>query len=294
MIASRRRQALLLVGHGSAFGPAAGAPVRAHAERIRRWRIFDEVETAFVKESPHLEGAVDRLESEDVYVVPLFLAEGYYTRGVVPRRLGLSGGENGSDDAGNPITGDGSARQPGRRVRYSEAIGSHPAMIRAIERRARRVLGGDTPSGDTALVLIGHGTERHPNSADTVLRLTARLKRHARFGEVTCGFLDQEPRIDGVVSKLHARRVVLIPYFLADGMHTRETIPEMLGLGGAHTVRGDRELWYTPPVGTLPAVARIAVDLARREGARIDREKGGRTRRRAARVPATGLSGDSD
>ncbi|HWV57210.1 MAG TPA: CbiX/SirB N-terminal domain-containing protein [Longimicrobiales bacterium] len=267
MEAPRPTQALLLVGHGSSFGTDAGAPVRAHAERIRGWRVFDEVATAFVKEAPFLDGAVGRLASEDVYIVPVFLAEGYYTRGVVPRELGLKS----SDGAIPSWPGD-------RRVRYTAAVGSHPAMIRTIERRARRALGETGPGDDAALVVIGHGTEKHPGSAGTVLDLTARLRRRSGFAGVTCGFLDQEPRIDAVVATVSARRVVLVPYFLADGMHTRETIPEILRLDGARTVRDGQELWYTPPVGTLPEIARLIVDLARRAGARVPTKRPARDR----------------
>lgn len=258
-------RALLLVGHGSSFGPEAGAPVRAHAERIRRLGAFDEVATAFVKEAPPLAGAIERIAAREVYVVPLFLAEGYYTRGVVPRALGIVEGP------GDAIAGARVLRRTvaGRRVHYTPAVGSHPAMLRALERRALEALGDEAEPRDAALVVIGHGTDRHPASAETTLRLASRLRRRARFAEVLCGFLDQEPRIDRVVAEARARAVVLVPYFLAEGMHTRETIPELLALEGGRTERGGRVLLYARPVGTLPYVARLALDLARRAGARI-------------------------
>lgn len=84
-----RTRALLLVGHGSQLSADTSRPVREHAERIRRRALFDEVRVAFWKEEPYLRGALDLVESDDVFVVPFFLADGYYTREVVPRELGL-------------------------------------------------------------------------------------------------------------------------------------------------------------------------------------------------------------
>ncbi|MGH7446345.1 MAG: CbiX/SirB N-terminal domain-containing protein, partial [Longimicrobiales bacterium] len=71
---------LLLVGHGSAHDRYSSAPVYAHARRIRHRRLFDEVHVAFWKEPPFLCDALRLIDAADVFVVPMFLAEGYYTR----------------------------------------------------------------------------------------------------------------------------------------------------------------------------------------------------------------------
>ena len=116
------------------------------------------------------------------------------------------------------------------------------------------------------LVLIGHGTERNAQSGRIVRRLVARLRPRSGFGCVDCAFLDEEPRIAGVVERAASPHVVLVPFLVSDGWHTRETIPQALGLRGARTERDGRVLWYTRPVGTLPAVARavnVATELAR-------------------------------
>lgn len=264
-------QALLLVGHGSRHTADASAPVYAHAERIRRLGIFDEVRTAFWKEDPLLRDALGRIESEDVFVVPIFLAEGYYTREVVPRELRLDG----------ELT-----RRGSRCIRYCPPIGAHRGMDELVVRRALQV----TPLPPTqrrwaALVIIGHGTDRSVRSGATVHEVTARLRKWSGFGIVECGFLDEAPRIETVVRSACARQIVLVPFFVAEGWHTRETIPERLGLTGRRTYRHGRTLWYAPPVGTLPQAAELVVDLAREAGARIDlvgrgRSTGTESRRR--------------
>jgi sirohydrochlorin cobaltochelatase len=55
----------------------------------------------------------------------------------------------------------------------------------------------------------------------------------------------------------------LIPVFIAEGWHTRETIPEDLGLTGEVTVREDKTIFYGAPVGTHPSMANLIVARAR-------------------------------
>jgi sirohydrochlorin cobaltochelatase len=224
--------------------------VRRHARRIRACGLFDDVHVAFWKEPPFVHDALARIAGEDVFIVPVFLADGWFVRDVLPRALGVD-----------------AARAAGLRVRYCVPAGAHPAMARLVVSRAVEP-GLDAPERARAtLVLIGHGTERNAQSGRIVRQLAARLRRRSGFGAVDCGFLDEEPRIAGVVERAASPHVVLVPFLVSDGWHTRETIPQALGLRGTRTERGGRVLWYTRPVGTLPAVARVIVDIARRAAA---------------------------
>jgi sirohydrochlorin cobaltochelatase len=251
-------QALLLVGHGSHISADAAVPVFEHAATIREWGMFDEVHEAFWKEDPPLYRALDLVESDDIYVVPMFLAEGYFTRQVVPRELGLAAAAR---------TG---ARQ---RVRYCPAIGSHPMMAHLVLGRALAALAnaGIEPD-DASLVVIGHGTERHGASGGTTYRIRDELRDGRTFGVVECGFLDEPPLVVDVIDHVPGERpIVLVPYFLADGWHTGTTIPRDLGLHGETTLNNGRLLLYTDPVGTHPAIAGIALEQAAAAGARVAR-----------------------
>lgn len=232
-----KTKALLLVGHGSSFNRDSSAPVYQHAARIRDQRIFDEVHVAFWKERPWIRNALSRIESDDVHVVPMFMAEGYFTREVVPRELGAS-----------------------RSVHLCLPVGTHPRMAQLVLKRAASLR---AEQHETALVVIGHGTDRSTTSSETVYRVTRELRERSEFQSVACGFLDQAPRIEEVVSRSDAGNVVLVPFFIAEGYHTRETIPNVLSLDGERTERGGRVLWCTPAVGTMPEVAWAAVDLTR-------------------------------
>jgi sirohydrochlorin cobaltochelatase len=91
----------------------------------------------------------------------------------------------------------------------------------------------------------------------------ARIRERKLYDLVEAGFLDQDPEIGAVVESVAARNVILIPVFIAEGWHTRETIPQDLGLTGEVTVRGDKIIFYGAPVGTHPSMADLIAARAR-------------------------------
>jgi sirohydrochlorin cobaltochelatase len=76
-----------------------------------------------------------------------------------------------------------------------------------------------------------------------------------------------------VLTGMADRQVVLVPFFIAEGWHTQETIPDELGLNrpARSTVSevDGRLVHYSAPVGTFPEVADIIVQRAREAGAVI-------------------------
>jgi len=251
-------RALVIVGHGSHLNADSSAPVYAHAARIRASGLFDEVRESFWKEEPSMREVFDLVEADEVYVVPLFISQGYFTEEVVPRELGLSG-------PAPSTTG-----RDGRTIHYCEPIGTHPWMTEMILRRAEETAGlSDAEAAESGLLIIGHGTERNANSAAVIHRVTAEASGHV-FGTVRAGFLDQSPEVDEVLASFTERRVVLVPFFVAEGWHTQETIPDDLGINrpdkGPVTEKEGSTLYYAAPVGTFPEVAEIIVQRAREAG----------------------------
>ncbi|HYJ78322.1 MAG TPA: CbiX/SirB N-terminal domain-containing protein [Longimicrobiaceae bacterium] len=255
-------QALVIIGHGSHLSADSSAPVYAHAAAIRATGAFDEVRECFWKEEPSLRQVLDLVESDDVYVVPLFISEGYFTEEVIPRELGLAG-------PAPSVT-----EKSGRTIRYCGPVGTHPSMPAMILRRAEETAGlGRDEARRAALVIVGHGTERNRNSSEVIYRVARQAEELGVFGRVRAGFLDQEPAVGDVLDGIEERRVVLVPFFVAEGWHTQETIPDDLGLHrptlSPVTEQGGRTVWYTPPVGTFPEVAAIVLQRAREAGARV-------------------------
>jgi len=241
-------RALVIVGHGSHLGEDSSLPVYEHADRIRKTGEFDEVVECFWKEEPSMRHVLDTVEAEDVYVVPAFISEGYFTQQVIPRELGLEG----------PVS-----RKGRKTVWYAGPLGNFEGMPDVILERTDDLMRGREVSGRTALVLLGHGTDLNKNSGGVIYLNAGRITERGIYDLVEVGFLDQDPEIGGVVDGVEAENVILIPLFIAEGWHTRETIPEDLGLNGEVTVLGDKTIYYGAPVGTHPSMANLIAARAR-------------------------------
>ena len=243
-------KALIIVGHGSHLNEDSSLPIYEHAARIRETGEFDEVVECFWKEEPSMRHVLDTVEATDVYVVPAFISEGYFTQQVIPRELGLAGS----------VT-----RKGAKTVRYAGPLGTYAGMADVILERVDDLMRGKDPApGRTALLLLGHGTDLNKSSGGVVYLNAGRIQERGLFDLVEVGFLDQEPGIGDVVEDVDAENVVLIPVFIAEGWHTRETIPEDLGLTGEVTRRLDgKTVFYGAPVGTHPSMSDLIVARAR-------------------------------
>jgi sirohydrochlorin cobaltochelatase len=182
--------------------------------------------------------------------VPAFISKGYFTQQVIPRELALEG----------PIT-----RKGAKTVRYAGPLGTYEGMADVILERVDDLMRGkDLAPGRTALVLLGHGTDLNKSSGGVVYLNAGRIGERGLYDLVEVGFLDQEPGIGDVVENVDAENVVLIPVFIAEGWHTRETIPEDLGLTGEVTRRPDgKTVFYGAPVGTHSSMSDLIVARAR-------------------------------
>jgi len=241
-------KALVIVGHGSHLNADSSLPVYEHAQRIRGTGEFDEVVECFWKEEPSMRHVLDTVESEEVYVVPAFISEGYFTQQVIPRELGLAG----------PLSRVGT-----KTVHYAGPLGTFEGMPDVILERTDDLMRGREVSGRTALVLLGHGTDLNKNSGGVIYLNAGRIRERGIYDHVEVGFLDQEPKIGGVVDGVEADNAILIPVFIAEGWHTRETIPDDLGLTGEVTTRDGKTIYYGAPVGTHPSMANLIAARAR-------------------------------
>jgi sirohydrochlorin cobaltochelatase len=245
---AHRVKALVIVGHGSHLNEDSSLPVHEHAERIRDDGGFDEVVECFWKEEPAMRHVLDTVESDEVYVVPAFISEGYFTQQVIPRELGLEG----------PVS-----RKGEKTAYYAGPLGTFEGMPDVILERVEDLMRDKQMPGRTALVLLGHGTDLNKNSGGVIYLNAGRIRERGIFDLVEVGFLDQEPEIGSVVDGVEAENVILIPVFIAEGWHTRETIPEDLGLTGELTVREGKIIFYGAPVGTHPSMANLIAARAR-------------------------------
>jgi sirohydrochlorin cobaltochelatase len=272
-------QALVIVAHGSHLNPDSSAPTYEHADTIRATGAFDEVATGFWKEEPSLREVLRTVESEEVYVVPLFVSEGYFTEEVIPRELRLAGWDVSEWDS-DGISADSAtltAADTGQTVHYCGPVGTHESMTDVIVRRAESVTGDPDVGEGFGLAVVGHGTERNENSAKAIEYHAERARETGRFDEVRPLYMDEDPEVDDVTDYFESEDVVVVPLFIADGFHTQEDIPEDMGLTDDYRTGYDvpaevdgHRLWYAGAVGTEPLMADVVLERAAEAGADLD------------------------
>jgi len=258
----KRGSALILVGHGSTLNPDSSAPTFQHADEIIRRNAFAEVHCAFWKEEPSLREVLYMVESEYVYVVPNFISEGYFTETVIPRELELTG----------PIT-----HRMGLRIGYCDPVGNDPRMADLILRSARRVA-PDVAPDRTSLLVVGHGTNLNEKSAEAARRQVAQIRRKGLYAEVTEAYMEEAPLVADWRKKTFQHFVVVVPFFIADGLHSYQDIPVLLGIESKATAAvsrqevfrrnpyhlDGRELYYAKAIGSEPSMADIILDTVDR------------------------------
>jgi sirohydrochlorin cobaltochelatase len=259
----RHDTAVLLVAHGSDRSPAVAALVRRQAEQLAAWGIGDEVTAAYLRAEPRVEQVLDQLEATRVVVVPLLTSEGYYTQDVLPQALRAN------------------RRFEGVRLHVTPPIGRHRGLESLVARRVRRFLVSGAP--DATLLVVGHGTVRHPNSRAATERFAAGVAR--RVGRpARTAFLDDTPRLEEVWPETPARPVIVVPFLLGGGAHASQDIMERLGVEAGVAAQwvqaAGRPVLVDWPVGTLDGVVDLVAEWAVKGLARLaDRDAGARSRR---------------
>jgi sirohydrochlorin cobaltochelatase len=256
--------ALLIVGHGSTVNPDSSAPTLAHAATIRARGIFREVACCFWKEEPSLRDALlffDDQALREVFVVPNFISEGYFTQAVIPRELELAG----------RLT----SRPSGQLWKYCEPVGNNPAVTQLLLARAREIA-PEVPQAETTLLVVAHGTGLNDNSAFAAKREVEKIAALGRFASVQNAYMEEPPLVADWLRLTTTRNVVVVPFFTSDGLHSYQDIPVLLGMESMPTSAAsqrevfrrnphrlhERNLYYAGAIGTAPEFADIIVEQA--------------------------------
>ena len=225
-----------------------------HAAAIRRRGIFADVACCFWKEEPSLRDALFFFRDpaiREVYVVPNFISEGYFTRTVIPRELELSGRET--------------TRRNGQIWKYCEPVGNHESMTDNLLARAGEIA-PDVAETDAALLIVAHGTSLNDNSAVAAKEQAEKIRRLGRYSEVLNVYMEEPPLVSDWANLTKSKNVVVVPFFISDGLHSYEDIPALLGIDrpserAACQVRG-RSLFYSTAIGTDSRFADVIIEQA--------------------------------
>jgi sirohydrochlorin cobaltochelatase len=265
---------LAVLGHGTTLNENSAAPVLQHVAELRRRDLFREVREAFWKQEPQVKQVLAEISTKPgisrVFIVPLFISEGYFAVQVIPRELGFEKIHT-TIKAGNA------------EITYCAPIGTHDSMTSVIVSRAAGVVKAfpfprAPKSSETTLFIAGHGTPKNENSRKSIERQVELIRAQKIYADVHAIFLEETPRISECYSLSQTRNIVIVPFFISDGLHTQEDIPELLGetkkniqqrLASGQPPwrnpmeRNEKMVWYSAAVGTEPGIADVILERAR-------------------------------
>ena len=264
--------ALVLLGHGSTVNETSGEVVYQHVRELRERKLFAEVREAFWKQEPKIKDVLSSIAANRIFIVPLFISEGYFSEDVIPRELGFKA-EDESDFARVLKRGS-------RTLFYCKAVGTHDRMTEVLLERAHKVVEmfpfpRAPKTKDLTLFIAGHGTEQNENSRESIEHQAERIRARNLYAGVHAVFLEEAPQVSECFYLAETRHMVVVPFFVSEGMHTQEDIPVMLGdskrivqqrLGMRQppwrnpTERNGKLIWYAATVGTHPQVAEVILE----------------------------------
>ena len=271
--------ALVLVAHGSTLNADSAKPAHQHAEELRSRRLFAEVRVGFLKQQPGVGGVLRGVTARRVFIVPLFISEGYFTGKILPAELGFRAND---DKSFERVRQDG-----GQSLHYCEPVGTHASMTAALLARAGGVVEQHPfphapKPGETTLIIAGHGTAKNENSRKAIEQQVALIGARREYADVRAVFLEEEPRVESCYELATTRNIVVVPFFISDGLHSREDIPMKLGEPEKRvqqrlakgqptwvnpTERHGKRVWYSASIGTEPFIAEVILERVREAAA---------------------------
>ena len=263
---------LVLLGHGTTLDAQSSAPVFQHAAEIRQRKVFAEVREAFWKQDPQVKDVLAGVKSLRVFIVPLFISEGYFSEEAIPLDLGFR--EEGQGEYSR-------MQQWGeQKLFYTRPVGTHDRMTEVLLTRAREIVAkfpfprSPDPKA-TTLFIVGHGTEKNENSRRAIERHVELIRGLNLYVAVHAVFLEEAPRIGECYQIAQTKSIIVVPFFISDGLHVRQDIPVLLGETARQvrqrlekgqptwrnpTERKGKRVWYSASVGTEPLVADIILE----------------------------------
>jgi len=241
--------AVILVSHGSTLPYAEEVFNEIKEKFIKKTGIATEI--GYMKVSqPTIAGAVDILKEEvdglnKIIAIPVFLAPGIHTNIDIPILLGLDPLEE------DPRCPDGNYPPEhylsiaddvdfDGEIELLSSIGPRDELLNIIDKRINEVLSESEldESAKTGILLVTHGSRLNYNKEFATelynkFEKTCDLPSSFGFMEL-CGPSIPES-IDKLVSENDLERLVVVPVFIAPGMHTTHDIPHILGFLEGHS-----------------------------------------------------------
>src|SRR4030095_10020045 len=145
-------------------------------------------------------------------------------------------------------------------------------------KRARDIAPGVDPA-ETSLLIVAHGTNLNENSAVAAKREAEKIRAIGKFAAVLNVYMEEPPLVSDWRKLTKTRNIVVVPFFISDGLHSYEDIPQLIGIADrrstitSHAARGEifrrnpyringRTLFYAPSLGTDPGLPDLIAEQA--------------------------------
>jgi len=108
---------------------------------------------------------------------------------------------------------------------------------------------GTPPPHETSLVIVAHGTGLNENSAVAAKRQVVAIRDRGIYQEVVAAFMEEEPEISQWANLTTQPYVVIVPFFISDGLHSYHDIPVLLGIQNEDSApTGQQEVFRHKPL----------------------------------------------
>ena len=117
------------------------------------------------------------------------------------------------------------------------------------------------------LILIGHGSKL-PHNRENLEKIAEILRKQSNFKIVEIAFMIRDtptiPEAIDTISKKGVSKIVLVPAFLAPGVHTTQEIPELIEVKDKKSQISAKgiQLFYGEPIGADECIAVILAEKA--------------------------------
>lgn len=224
----------LIVAHGQPSDPAAAEADLARvavavAARLPGWQV----RSATLAAPEALAAALDGLAAALIF--PFFMADGWFIRSALPRRLREAG------------AGDLTILPPFGLMPETLALAVSAVRTATVGR-------GWRPEA-TTLILAAHGSGRSPFPAEAARATEAYIVATGGLREVRTGFIEEEPGL-AEVARDAGDQAICLPLFVARWGHVEVDIPAALEAAG---FRGP----MLAPLGVRPEVPGIIAGALR-------------------------------
>ena len=137
----------------------------------------------------------------------------------------------------------------------------------------------DVDPADASLLIVAHGTDLNENSAVAAKREAEKIRGLGKYADVLNVYMEETPLVSDWKKLTGTRHVVVVPFFISDGLHSYQDIPVLLGITkersttASRVAHGEvfrrnpykidgRSLFYAPSIGTDPGFADIIIEQA--------------------------------